>query len=388
MKSKSLILLMIALGCGLVAMLGVQQVMKRNQGHGEDHVSVLYTRTDISSGVKLELDKNVEFRPIPKSMVSEQMVTHSEQFENRALRAYAVADEPVLRNKLGEPGTLGAAASIPEGMTIVGLKVDNTSSLSAHIQPGNRVGVFVTRTRQVNGQVPIKQTLLVVSDVVVHSIDKITDGNTEEAKKVSKVENVQILCTFDQAARLTLAKDSGSIQLVLRNPNDKTDLSSLMIDESNLDGRTTKTENRDEATADVPAVEDLAPMKHEDPKPAKSPADLAREYARANPAPAPVPDKRVWKLHIVPNGRSAEPQVHLIDLPPEPTAAVTPESTPAAIPVKANAPVVPVSEPSVEAADNSPANEFSMDQLLKRWFGRPKTRPVSQLGLNNETAAQ
>ena len=53
MKTKSMVLLAMALGCGLVAMLGVQQILSGEQ-KVKDTVPVLVAKQEIGAGTKLE----------------------------------------------------------------------------------------------------------------------------------------------------------------------------------------------------------------------------------------------------------------------------------------------------------------------------------------------
>ena len=53
MKMKSLILIFIALGCGLVATIGISQVMERNSGGGGAAINmeqILVAKADIDIG--------------------------------------------------------------------------------------------------------------------------------------------------------------------------------------------------------------------------------------------------------------------------------------------------------------------------------------------------
>ncbi len=54
MKTKSLVLLAMALICGFVAMLGVQQIMSGEKAPKKDLVSVLVAKQEIEPGVRLE----------------------------------------------------------------------------------------------------------------------------------------------------------------------------------------------------------------------------------------------------------------------------------------------------------------------------------------------
>ena len=68
MKTKSLVLLAMALGCGFVAMLGVQQIMSGEKEKPKDLVSVLIARQEIEPGVRLETSQ-VSFENLPREAV-------------------------------------------------------------------------------------------------------------------------------------------------------------------------------------------------------------------------------------------------------------------------------------------------------------------------------
>jgi len=57
MRMKSLILIFIALGCGLVATIGISQVMERNSGGGGAAINmeqILVAKADIDIGAVLD----------------------------------------------------------------------------------------------------------------------------------------------------------------------------------------------------------------------------------------------------------------------------------------------------------------------------------------------
>ncbi len=74
MKMKSLVLLAMAIGCGLVAMLGVRQVLSGDKGAAVETVKVLVAVTGIMPGQPLD-DTNVAFKDWPKDKVPQGAVT-------------------------------------------------------------------------------------------------------------------------------------------------------------------------------------------------------------------------------------------------------------------------------------------------------------------------
>ena len=70
MKNQSLILLVVAVGCGLVAMLGVKQVISQKPAEVEETVQVLSAAAEIQPGEPLN-DLNTKFVEISLTSVPE-----------------------------------------------------------------------------------------------------------------------------------------------------------------------------------------------------------------------------------------------------------------------------------------------------------------------------
>ena len=65
MKSKSLMLLAVAAGCGLIAMLGVQQMLSGGKQPVQPKIRILVAKVDIDPGMPLD-KTNVGFKEWPK----------------------------------------------------------------------------------------------------------------------------------------------------------------------------------------------------------------------------------------------------------------------------------------------------------------------------------
>ncbi len=81
MKMKSMVLFAVAICLGLVAMLGVRQVMSQNRGSDPEYTQVLVAVTDIAAGVPLD-ETNVTFRKWPIDAVPEGAVTKKKNTSN------------------------------------------------------------------------------------------------------------------------------------------------------------------------------------------------------------------------------------------------------------------------------------------------------------------
>ena len=147
MRPKSLILLSLALGCGLVAALGINQMMAKqgpvtiNAGETRD---IYVTLKDINTNDLVAADA-LKLEPWPKDKVPPDAIEKLDDVVGRRARTKLFAGEPVRDAKLLEKGDagLGAADSIPDGFRVVSVRVDAVKSSGNLIKPGDRVDVIV-----------------------------------------------------------------------------------------------------------------------------------------------------------------------------------------------------------------------------------------------------
>ena len=219
MKTKSFLMLAVAVGCGLIAMLGVQHTLSKSNGENkEESVEVLHAVTDISPGVFLD-DTNVAFKTMPISSIPDGAVTLREEYEQRALKSHTVEGEIIMKAKLGEKGAAGAAIAIPQGMLVVTVPVDKTANHSGQLMPGDHVDVFVTYKQQEIGKGTIQRTKCILQCLKVFSADSIRDTTGSEAPEIN-AKNISLLVKPDDAGLLNMAVQKGTIHLALRAPGD------------------------------------------------------------------------------------------------------------------------------------------------------------------------
>lgn len=128
--------------------------------------------------------------------------------------------EPILESRLAAPGSGGGlAATIPTGMRVAAIKVDDVVGVAGFVTPGMRVDVLGSGTppgNQASDQGSLVKTLL--QNIEVKSAG--TDIQKDAEGKPHQVQVVNLLVTPEQAETLSLASSQMKIQLVLRNPLD------------------------------------------------------------------------------------------------------------------------------------------------------------------------
>ena len=126
------------------------------------------------------------------------------------------ANEPLSETKLApvEAGA-GLPPSIPPGMRALAVRVNDVIGVAGYTVPGTRVDVLVTLSRANES----------FSRTVVSNVQVLTAGtfrDQEQAKDGKPIPStvVTLMLTPEDAERIALAQNLGSIVLVLRNPLD------------------------------------------------------------------------------------------------------------------------------------------------------------------------
>jgi pilus assembly protein CpaB len=218
MRPKSILLLVLALGCGLIASIGISQVMERRGSGGDEgeQVEVLVAKVEIPAGEPIKAEM-VAVQKVPKNIVAADTLTKIEDVEGKRPNGKMLVGEIIREGNLGE----AKAAPIPPGFRVNTIRAtaDRGGNL---LKPGDRVDVQVYVRSGAVPQItePTLQTFL--TDVRVYAVDTKTNS-TEEEQGSASTRTVSLLVKPDQAAMLTYASQIGQIQLVMRGANDTED---------------------------------------------------------------------------------------------------------------------------------------------------------------------
>lgn len=218
MKPKTLVLMAVAIGCGLVAMLGIQQAMQGGQAKESPRIQVLTAMVDIQPGVELTPDI-VHFVEMPADSVPEDAVTSHEQYQERALKFAVMSDDVIRMSKLGNRGEFTQSTQITPGMRVISISVNDTHTLSGLLRPGDRVDLLVTfQARNARGVMTTKtKTLLEYVEVFATDDHTVSDGARNQD---AKAKIVSLLVTPEQVNYIKLAESKGQLALSWRHPED------------------------------------------------------------------------------------------------------------------------------------------------------------------------
>lgn len=224
MTLRTIAIIVLAVIFGVAAAVGVnvliqQQQQQRTVTAAVETVPVVVAAVDIPRGVTVA-PAQFKTRDWPKHLLPPGAMTRVEDVRERAAVVPMVKDEVVLENKLSpkESGR-GLAAIIPPGMRAFTIHTPHVAShVAGFILPGNKVDVlFTTTTDDPRTGGAVTTTLL--QNLEILAVDQRLNPPNEN--KVPTVQSVTLLVTPDQAAKLGLGLNRGSLQLALRNTEDE-----------------------------------------------------------------------------------------------------------------------------------------------------------------------
>jgi len=311
MKNQTLILLLVAGACGLVAMLGVKQHLSKKDANSEElqTIQVLVAANPIVQGDTLS-ELNTLFSTVNVDTCPEGVVTDLAQIEERSLKVSRVAGDYIFVDQLTERGQTGASAVIPKGMRVKTIPVDANKSHSGMLRPGNRIDLLLsdsdrdpTTGQQVRRVRPLLQYIEVFAvGAEVYGVNSGT-GNAQ-------ARNISLLVTPQQMMILELADTKGEISTVLRSSADKDEIAMTGMTENDLEGAGTGTLNAT-STLDVGDVLGGFALPPEEPEGII--AQLENEFGpvRSEPLVQEDDDEDFWTMAIYESGMVRVEKVNL-----------------------------------------------------------------------------
>lgn len=236
MRPKSLILLALALGCGLVASIGISQILdnQNNQTVALETVPIYVALENINLGDPID-DGIVSLEEWPKSKVPSGAITKWEDLEDRRPRAIIFAGEPLLEGKLLAKGQRQDPISgIPEGMRLKTVSVDARKSAAGLLSPGDRVDVQIFVHRNERENIPHPFTKIFLQNIRVYAVDQAVQRGADGSDSRTVAKTVSLLVTPQQANRITTAENLGEISLIPRHPDDDTIVEDWEMDSSDI----------------------------------------------------------------------------------------------------------------------------------------------------------
>lgn len=220
MRGRGLLLLVVGLLLAGGSVLVAHSYLRNAANHpGEAQAreisTIVVARSDIPYGAPLRFEM-VRLQEWPKDALPPEAFTTIEELlgedqDPRRARRSIVAGEPIVRNKVSDFGEkVTIADMIDPGKRAMAIRVNDVSGVAGFVTPGDRVDVLLTR-RLANDEMI---TTTVLQDIVVRGTDQLAD---EDLDKPNVARTITAEVSPEEAQRLALAQQAGTLSLTLRN---------------------------------------------------------------------------------------------------------------------------------------------------------------------------
>ncbi|HEX6960299.1 MAG TPA: Flp pilus assembly protein CpaB [Lacipirellula sp.] len=239
----------LALGCGLVASIGISQVLDGNNKPAPVETAPIYVALqNINVGDPMT-DKMVALEEWPKDKVPVGAISKWEDLEDRRPRSNIYQGEPILDNKLLAKGqTNDPIQGVPQGMRLKTISVDARRSAAGLLSPGDRVDLQIYVRANESLGFPTSFTKIFLQNIRVYAVDQTIDKAIEGEESRNVAKTISLIVTPAQANRITLAENLGEVSLIPRNPDDDKILEDAEQSLDELFGRSTANSREKEQT--------------------------------------------------------------------------------------------------------------------------------------------
>jgi pilus assembly protein CpaB len=219
MRPKSLLLLALALGCGLVAAVGINQILATPSDH-KPTVSIVVAKREIKKGDMIKPD-DIRLQDWQVESLPDGAVQNVSDLAERRVKTLVVPGEAILESKLVAKNST-RESEIPPGMKGVPVKVDNVSGGAGLIFPGDNVDVLLHVEANAARGIPQTMTKVLFKNIKVHAVDDVLERPAPGEPSIP-AKTITLLVTPAQATKITFATEVGTIRLVMRSEKDAED---------------------------------------------------------------------------------------------------------------------------------------------------------------------
>lgn len=214
MKPRTLILLMVAVGCGLVAALLVSQLTAKQN---VDKIDVPVAKVEMRPGTFIrEPELMFEMKPFARELVPPTTITDVKLLRNKSLQRPLEAGSMVMNRDLGDSEGLGK--SLPDGLRAQTIRVTVDSAVSGFILPGSSHVDLICMVPDTKDPKQIMAKTFLQNKLVLAV--NAEDVKPEGARAMAAPSFVTLALTPDEVEKVARASRDGIPILSLRRPGD------------------------------------------------------------------------------------------------------------------------------------------------------------------------
>lgn len=288
-NAKALGMLVLSMILGLVVTAYAVDWVSRKGTIESNKVVVASSDIELGSKLNLQMLTTVDW---PSGSVPQGAFTELKDLQDRVVRISVQRGEAVLSSKLAPIGTQGGlSAVISEGKRAMTVRVNDVVGVAGFALPGNYVDVMVNALQERDGR--FEENRQISKTVLEHVLVlAVAQESSRDDTKPKVVNAVTLELSIDDAEKLDLARNVGTLSLVLRNQIDKEPVITTGITKKQLFGERVATvsatplsSKRNSKLVPIVSKESNAPLEDVAPArviPVDAPARTCVEVVQAN----------------------------------------------------------------------------------------------------------
>ncbi len=214
MKPKTMILMVIAVVCGLGASYMTSKLLAKREKKVEAKVNVVVATKAVPKFRTLKKpEKYFAIKQMPKSAVPRKFFSNLKDVKDKVLKHELTADKVLSQEDI----LMGSykPIKIPDGKYAIAISVNATKMVGFFVFPGDEVDFLLTQYRAG-----------AMASIILRKVMVLAAGGTTSPTNPGKTQTIQartvtVAVTSEEAQLLRLAEKKGELSLVLRDSEDK-----------------------------------------------------------------------------------------------------------------------------------------------------------------------
>jgi pilus assembly protein CpaB len=234
--NKTWLSLGVALAIGLLTALGARTFLSRQVEAIEarakhDTADVVVAKTEIAAGTKLGRE-NLAVRKVPVDFAQSGAVRPEDfaRIDGKAIAYDVKSGEMIMWSQMESQRAPTFSARLAPGQRAITVVVDEINSISGMLEPGDLIDLMFSVDQ--NGQ---KMVLPLLQSVQVMATGQRVVDDLKSGEK-TQFATVTLNTTPEQAKDIIIARETGKLTALLRNPNDKEPIGKKSLDLASLFG--------------------------------------------------------------------------------------------------------------------------------------------------------
>jgi pilus assembly protein CpaB len=248
MKPKTMILMVVAVSCGLGASYMTSQLLADRQAEApaEEQVPVLVAKVRVPGWMVIsDPEKYFEVKMLPESAVSKKSLRSFEEIKGQRLNKPLDSERAAIQDDLLTKEQRSIIDNLVTGQRLIAVKVNPESLAGGFVLPGTRVDVICT-TRNND-----PTSRIVLQNMLVVAVDMQDSRNPEQKSMIG--QTVTLVASPEEATRLSLASAIGELRLSPKSSSDLKRINQVVTRASDLENALGPSEAGDKTEAQPPA---------------------------------------------------------------------------------------------------------------------------------------